>query len=123
MALPESGTIAVVAEKPSVARDIASVLGATQKATGICMATATWSRGPSAIWPRSRSRMKSGRSGRRWRRDLLPMLPRTGRWSSTKKPKISLRRCGRFWFRREVSTRHLRDGRRARRRTDLPLYL
>jgi len=33
MATRESGTIAVLAEKPSVARDIASVLGATSKRT------------------------------------------------------------------------------------------
>jgi hypothetical protein len=34
MAAIESGTIAVLAEKPSVARDIASVLGATRKRDG-----------------------------------------------------------------------------------------
>jgi DNA topoisomerase III len=34
MAAPESGTIAVLAEKPSVARDIARVLGATSRGDG-----------------------------------------------------------------------------------------
>ena len=34
MAAPESGTIAVLAEKPSVARDIARVLGATGRGDG-----------------------------------------------------------------------------------------
>src|ERR1700730_18219267 len=34
MALPESGTIAVLAEKPSVARDIARVVGAAKKGEG-----------------------------------------------------------------------------------------
>ena len=34
MAASESSTIAVLAEKPSVARDIASVLGATSKGDG-----------------------------------------------------------------------------------------
>ena len=34
MATQESGTVAVLAEKPSVARDIASVLGATRKRDG-----------------------------------------------------------------------------------------
>jgi hypothetical protein len=34
MAPPESGTIAVLAEKPSVARDIAHVLGATSRGDG-----------------------------------------------------------------------------------------
>jgi DNA topoisomerase IA len=34
MAAQKSGTVAVLAEKPSVARDIASVLGATSKGDG-----------------------------------------------------------------------------------------
>jgi hypothetical protein len=34
MAAPESGIIAVLAEKPSVARDIARVLGATSRGDG-----------------------------------------------------------------------------------------
>jgi hypothetical protein len=34
MAIQELGTVAVLAEKPSVARDIASVLGATSKRDG-----------------------------------------------------------------------------------------
>src|SRR5437016_9312943 len=34
MAVPESGNIAVLAEKPSVARDIARVLGATSRGDG-----------------------------------------------------------------------------------------
>ena len=34
MAAPESGTIAVLAEKPSVARDIARVLGASKQGQG-----------------------------------------------------------------------------------------
>ena len=34
MAPPESGTIAVLAEKPSVARDIARVVGAVNKGEG-----------------------------------------------------------------------------------------
>ena len=34
MAAPESGTIAVLAEKPSVARDIARILGANRPGEG-----------------------------------------------------------------------------------------
>ncbi|HSF44182.1 MAG TPA: DNA topoisomerase 3, partial [Thermoanaerobaculia bacterium] len=70
-----SGTIAVVAEKPSVARDIARVLGATQRGEGVLSGNGyvvTWAIGhlvalaqPHEINP----------EWRRWRRDHLPMLP------------------------------------------------
>src|SRR5215213_1638657 len=70
-----SGTIAVVAEKPSVARDIARVLGATQRGEGLLSGNGyvvTWAIGhlvalaqPHEINP----------EWRRWRRDHLPMLP------------------------------------------------
>ncbi|HEY3835445.1 MAG TPA: DNA topoisomerase 3 [Bryobacteraceae bacterium] len=73
--LPESGTIAVLAEKPSVARDIARVLGASTKGDGFLHGNGyvvTWAIGhlvalaqPHEIRPEWRS----------WRRDLLPMLP------------------------------------------------
>jgi DNA topoisomerase-3 len=73
-----SGTIAVLAEKPSVARDIARVLGATQRGEG-CLSgngyVVTWAIGhlvalaqPHEINP----------EWRRWRRDHLPILP--GEW-------------------------------------------
>jgi DNA topoisomerase-3 len=52
MATQKSGTVAVLAEKPSVARDIASVLGATSKGDGYLHGTATWSRGRSVTWRR-----------------------------------------------------------------------
>ena len=68
-------TIAVVAEKPSVARDIAKVLGANRRGTGFLHGNGylvTWAIGhlatlaqPHEIDPRWRA----------WRRDLLPMLP------------------------------------------------
>ena len=75
MASAESGSVAVLAEKPSVARDIARVLGADTKATDTCTATATWSRGRSATWLRWRSRTKSTRNGASGGAHLLPMLP------------------------------------------------
>ena len=78
MAAPESGTIAVLAEKPSVARDIARVLGATKKGEGYMHGNGyvvAWAIGhlvalaqPHEIKP----------EWRQWRRDLLPMLP--DRW-------------------------------------------
>ncbi|CDH44115.1 DNA topoisomerase 3 [Candidatus Contendibacter odensensis] len=71
-------SIAVVAEKPSVARDIAKVLGARQRGEGFLHGNGyvvTWAIGhltrlaePHEIHP----------DWKRWRRDLLPMLPE--RW-------------------------------------------
>src|ERR1700752_307474 len=76
MAAPESGTTAVLAEKPSVARDIARVLGATGQGQGYLHGNGyvvTWAIGhlvalaqPHEIHP----------EWKQWRRDLLPMLPR-----------------------------------------------
>ncbi len=73
--MPEPAVIAVVAEKPSVARDIAAVLGATKRGTG-CLAgpghVVTWAIGhlvalaePGQMRPEWQS----------WRRDRLPILP------------------------------------------------
>ncbi|HEY3938929.1 MAG TPA: DNA topoisomerase 3 [Bryobacteraceae bacterium] len=72
---PEFGTIAVLAEKPSVARDIARVLGASKQGDGYLQGSGyvvTWAIGhlvalaqPHEINP----------EWRRWRSDLLPMLP------------------------------------------------
>src|SRR6516162_1626595 len=76
MASPESGSVAVLAEKPSVARDIARVLGAGSKGDGYLHGNGyvvTWAIGhlaalaePHEIRP----------EWKQWRRDLLPMLPR-----------------------------------------------
>jgi DNA topoisomerase-3 len=75
----ESGTVAVLAEKPSVARDIARVLGAGSKGDGYVHGNGyvvTWAIGhlaalaePHEIRP----------EWKQWRRDLLPMLPRDWR--------------------------------------------
>lgn len=71
-------SVAVVAEKPAVARDIAKVLGARQRGAGFLYGNGyvvTWAVGhlvrlaePHEIDP----------NWKRWRRDLLPMLPE--RW-------------------------------------------
>jgi DNA topoisomerase-3 len=76
MADPEYGTIAVLAEKPSVARDIAHVLGATSRGDGYLHGNGyvvTWALGhlvalaqPHEINP----------EWRHWRRDSLPILPK-----------------------------------------------
>src|SRR5246500_4041736 len=74
----ESSTIAVLAEKPSVARDIARVLGADKRGEGYLLGNGyvvTWAIGhlvslaqPHEINP----------EWRQWRFDLLPILP--GHW-------------------------------------------
>jgi DNA topoisomerase-3 len=71
----ESNVTAVIAEKPSVARDIARVLGATKQGDGFLQGqgyVVTWAIGhlvalaqPHEIRP----------EWKRWRRDTLPMLP------------------------------------------------
>src|SRR3954467_3989257 len=76
MAASEPGTVAVLAEKPSVARDIAKVLGAGSKGDGYLHGNGyvvTWAIGhlaalaqPHEIHP----------EWKQWRRNLLPMLPR-----------------------------------------------
>src|SRR5215471_15625812 len=69
------GTVAVVAEKPSVGRDIAAVLGASRRGDGCLRGNGyvvTWAIGhlvglaqPHEIRP----------EWRQWRREQLPMLP------------------------------------------------
>src|SRR5215475_775766 len=76
MATPESGTIAVVAEKPSVARDIARVLGAAARGDGYLHGNGyvvTWAIGHLAALAQPHEIHPEWRA---WRRELLPMLPR-----------------------------------------------
>jgi len=75
MAIQESGTVAVLAEKPSVARDIASVLGATSKGDGYLHGNGyvvTWAIGHLAALAQPH---EIDPAWRQWRRELLPMLP------------------------------------------------
>src|SRR3954454_24245465 len=78
MGAPESGTVAVLAEKPSVARDIARVLGAAAKGDGYLHGNGyvvTWAIGHLAALAQPHEINGDWKS---WRRDLLPMLP--ARW-------------------------------------------
>src|SRR5712691_1768410 len=78
MAAPESGTIAVLAEKPSVARDIARVLGALIRGDGYLHGAGyvvTWAIGHLAALAQPH---EINPAWRNWRRDLLPILP--NRW-------------------------------------------
>src|SRR5580700_3313172 len=75
MAIEELGTVAVVAEKPSVGRDIARVLGATSKGDGYLHGNGyvvTWAIGHLAALAQPH---EIDPGWRQWQRDLLPMLP------------------------------------------------
>jgi DNA topoisomerase III len=78
MAANETGTIAVLAEKPSVARDIARVLGATRPGEGYLHGNGhvvTWAIGHLVALAQPH---EIHSEWRQWRSDLLPMLPE--RW-------------------------------------------
>ena len=123
MATPESGTIAVLAEKPSVARDIARVLGATSQGDGYLHGNGyvvTWAIGhlvalaqPHEINP----------EWRHWRRDLLPMLPKHWPLVVYEKTKEQFEVVRKILRLATDFARGLRHRRRPRRRADLPLYL
>src|SRR6476660_7012408 len=75
MASAESGNVAVLAEKPSVARDIARVLGAGTKGDGYLHGNGyvvTWAIGHLAALAQPHEIQPEWRQ---WRRNLLPMLP------------------------------------------------
>ena len=78
MEVPGAGTVAVLAEKPSVARDIARVLGATKPGEGYLHGNGyvvTWAIGHLVALAQPH---EIDASWRQWRSDLLPMLP--DRW-------------------------------------------
>src|ERR1700688_218143 len=75
MAIEELGTVAVVAEKPSVARDIARVLGATSSGDGHLHGNGyvvTWAIGHLAALAQPH---EIDPQWRQWRAATLPMLP------------------------------------------------
>src|ERR1035437_8921717 len=75
MVSAESGSVAVLAEKPSVARDIARVLGAGSKGDGYLHGNGyvvTWAIGHLAALAQPH---EINPQWRQWRRHLLPMLP------------------------------------------------
>src|SRR5262249_18697677 len=76
MTTPESSTIAVLAEKPSVARDVARVLGATSKGDGYLHGSGyvvTWAVGHLVALAQPHE-IRS--EWRQWRRNLLPIIPK-----------------------------------------------
>jgi len=75
LAPAESGVIAVLAEKPSVARDIALVVGAAKRGDGYLHGNGyvvTWALGHLVALAEPHQMNPAWRF---WRRDLLPMLP------------------------------------------------
>src|SRR5580698_6725229 len=75
MAVSESGSIAVLAEKPSVARDIARVVGASTKGDGYLHGNGyvvTWAIGHLVALPEPH---QINSAWKRWSRATLPMLP------------------------------------------------
>ena len=75
MKAQESGSIAVLAEKPSVARDVARTLGATQSGQGYMHGNGyvvTWAIGHLVALPQPH---EINPNWRQWRRNTLPMLP------------------------------------------------
>jgi DNA topoisomerase-3 len=76
MAGQESGAIAVLAEKPSVARDIARVLGASRQGDGYLHGNGyvvTWAIGHMAALAQPH---EIDPAWRQWRREHLPILPK-----------------------------------------------
>ena len=70
-----ASTIAIVAEKPSVARDIARVVGATKQGDGFLHGNnhvVTWAIGHLVSLAQPHEMRPEWKS---WRRDLLPILP------------------------------------------------
>ena len=119
---PESGTIAVLAEKPSVARDIARELGATSKGDGYLHGNGyvvSWAIGHLVALAQPH---EMNPEWRHWRRDLLPILPK--RWPLVvyQKTKDQFEVVQKI-LRSPDFAPGLRHRRRPRGRADLPLYL
>ena len=123
MALPESGTIAVLAEKPSVARDIARVVGAAKKGEGYLHGNGyvvTWALGHLMAIAQPHEMNPEWRF---WRRDLLPMLPKQVATRFLRKDKGAVRnRTEDPGFAADFAP-GVRHRRRPGGRVDFPLHL
>ena len=113
----------VVAEKPSVARDIARVLGAKDRGENSLIGggyVVTWALGHLVTLKKKPQELDERYT--RWRAEDLPILPEKMETKVIKDEKpVSLRQ--KMDERQGNAGYHLRDGFRARRRADLPLYL
>lgn len=118
----ESRTIAILAEKPSVAQDIARVLGANACGKGYLDENgyvATWAIGHLVSLAQPHEIKPNGGNG------ASITSPSSGRWLSMRKPRISgsVRSGAKDPRVQPGFADRLCDRRRARGRTDLPLYL
>ena len=115
--------MAVLAEKPSVARDIAKVLGANTKGDGYMHGNGyvvTWAIGHLASLAQPHEIRPEWKT---WRRDSLPMLPSSWPLVVYEKTKDQFEVVQKDSVFAACEPHHLCDGRRARRRADLPLHL
>ena len=123
MAPPESGVIAVLAEKPSVARDIARVVGAAKRGDGYLHGNGyvvTWALGHLMALAEPHEMNPEWRF---WRRDLLPMLPNAVATRFVRKDESAVRnRTEDPGFAADFAL-GLRHRRRPRGRVDLSLHL
>ena len=113
----------MLAEKPSVARDIARVLGATSKGDGYLHGNGyvvTWAIGHLAALAQPH---EIDPEWRQWRRDLLPMLPEQWPLVVYEKTKDQFEVVAQDPDFAARLARGVRHGRGPRRRADLPLHL
>ena len=123
MEAAEAGSVAVLAEKPSVARDIARVLGAGTKGDGYLHGNGyvvTWAIGHLAALAQPH---EINPDWRQWRRDLLPMLPDQWPLVVYEKTKDQFETVKQDPQLAQGLAHRVRHRRRPRRRTDFPLHL
>ena len=89
----------------------------------ICTATATWSPGPIGHLVALAQPHEINPEWRQWRFDLLPMLPEQWPLVVYEKTKDQFEVVRKILKSPTRVADRLRDGRRARGRTDLPLHL
>ena len=96
MEASDSKTIAILAEKPSVAQDIARVLGADVRGKGYLQGNSyvvTWAIGHLVSLAQPHEIILSGGNGASI---ISRSFPRIGRWLYTRKPRTNSRWCGKF---------------------------
>lgn len=115
--------ILVVAEKPSVARDIARVLGASARGEGRLTGggyVVTWAIGHLVALKEPE---ELDARYKRWRAEDLPILPEHMQLKVLPKTRAQFARGQKAHEQPGDPLHHLRDGLRARRGADLPLHL
>ncbi|MDQ7073725.1 MAG: toprim domain-containing protein [Gammaproteobacteria bacterium] len=112
----------VIAEKPSMARDIAKVLGANQRANGHLHSNdyiVTWAIGHLVTLAQPHEINPAWKS---WSSELLPMLPQQWTLSLNPKTEDQFQIVAALMTQNEARHTDLRHRCRARRRADFPLH-